>query len=181
MYELSMLKRIKREGWRVAGVERPESVADHCLRAAQIGFILAELEGYPNPSEVSAMLIFHDIGECRIGDLHSLAKVYTKTNEKEAVFHQTRRIGNIGKKIFDLWKNFEERLKPAAIIAKDADYLEMAISAREYMWFGYPTEKWMENTKSKLKTESAKKIFDIISKTSPSSWWLDSIQKPKKI
>ncbi|MGC9308938.1 MAG: HD domain-containing protein, partial [Thermoplasmatota archaeon] len=44
IYELGMLRRIRREGWRLAGIE-PESVAAHSLRAAQIGYLLACMEG----------------------------------------------------------------------------------------------------------------------------------------
>ncbi|HEC89736.1 MAG TPA: HD domain-containing protein, partial [Thermoplasmatales archaeon] len=70
LFELGVLRRIQREGWKLIGVKTPETVAEHSLRAAQIGYILAKLEGYPHPEIVSTMLIFHDIGECRIGDIH---------------------------------------------------------------------------------------------------------------
>ncbi|MDI6721005.1 MAG: HD domain-containing protein [Candidatus Aenigmarchaeota archaeon] len=55
IFEMGQLRRIKHEGWRIAGVENPESVADHALRAAQIGFFLARLEGYDNPYEVCSI------------------------------------------------------------------------------------------------------------------------------
>lgn len=61
IFELGQLKRIKHEGWRLIGVKFPESVADHCLRAAQIGYILAKMEKYENPFEVCSMVVFHDI------------------------------------------------------------------------------------------------------------------------
>jgi 5'-deoxynucleotidase YfbR-like HD superfamily hydrolase len=44
LFECLHLKDIKREGWRYAGIQFPESVAEHTLHAAQIGFILAQLE-----------------------------------------------------------------------------------------------------------------------------------------
>lgn len=59
-YEMAQLSRVKREGWRIVGMETPESIADHSLRAAQIGWVLAKLEGYKDPNEVTAMLVFHD-------------------------------------------------------------------------------------------------------------------------
>jgi putative hydrolase of HD superfamily len=65
-YEMGQLSRVKREGWRLLGMETPESIADHSLRAAQIGWVLAKLEGYKDPNEVAAMLVFHDIGETRM-------------------------------------------------------------------------------------------------------------------
>ena len=45
-FEMGQLSRVKREGWRLLGMETPESIADHSLRAAQIGWVLAKLEGY---------------------------------------------------------------------------------------------------------------------------------------
>ena len=44
LFELGQLKRVKHEGWRLVGVEHPESVAEHSLRAAQIGYVIAALE-----------------------------------------------------------------------------------------------------------------------------------------
>lgn len=65
IFELGQLKKVKREGWRLIGMDNLESVSDHTLRAAQIGFILAKLEKYENPLEVCTMVVFHDIGEWR--------------------------------------------------------------------------------------------------------------------
>lgn len=42
IFELVQLRRIKHEGWRLVGIDNPESVAEHSLRAAQIGYILAK-------------------------------------------------------------------------------------------------------------------------------------------
>ena len=39
IFELGQLKRIKQEGFRLNGIDKPHSVAAHSLRAAQIGYI----------------------------------------------------------------------------------------------------------------------------------------------
>ena len=44
LFELGQLKKVEHEGWRLAGVENPETVTDHSLRAAQIAYVLARLE-----------------------------------------------------------------------------------------------------------------------------------------
>lgn len=103
IFEMAQLRRIKHEGWRVIGIEHPESVADHSLRAAQISFILAKLEKYENPHEVCSMLVFHDIGECRIGDLHKIAIRYAQADEERAVREQTQPLEETGKEILRLW------------------------------------------------------------------------------
>jgi len=52
IFELGQLRRIDHEGWKLIGIKHPETVAEHSLRAAQIGFILAELENLDNPFEI---------------------------------------------------------------------------------------------------------------------------------
>ena len=39
LFELGQLKRVKRSGWWVAGVDQPESVADHSFRCAALSLI----------------------------------------------------------------------------------------------------------------------------------------------
>jgi len=171
-YEMGHLSRVKREGWRLLGIEDPESVADHSLRAAQIAWILAKLEGYANPNEVAAMMIFHDIGECRIGDLHKLANRYVSADEDRAVKEQTERLGSAGEDLFSLWHGVESRSTQAGIIAKDADLVELAVRAREYIERGYlDASEWFEAAKARVKTKSAKELIEQLPTVSSTSWW----------
>lgn len=169
---MGQLRRIKHEGWRLIGIQHPESIADHSLRAAQIGYILAKLEDYPEPEKVSAMLVFHDMGECRIGDIHRVANRYIQANEERAVDAQVNKLGDLGKSIMALWREIEYGDTVAGKLAKDADFLEMAITAREYIENGYVgAGDWLENISSVLQTSSARKIFDKMIKTSSMAWW----------
>ena len=45
IFELNQLKHQKHTGFMLAGVKNPDSVAEHVMRAAQIGYILAIMEG----------------------------------------------------------------------------------------------------------------------------------------
>ena len=171
-YEMGQLSRVKREGWRLLGIEDPESVADHSLRAAQVGWVLAKLEGYKDPNEVAAMLIFHDIGECRVGDLHKLANRYVTVDETTAVREQVSRLGSAGDDVLTLWHQVEDRTTEAGIIAKDADLLELAVRAREYMERGFgDASEWFEAARQRLKTKSAKDLLEQLPHVSSSSWW----------
>jgi len=130
------------------------------------------MEGYPHPEEICAMLVFHDMGECRIGDIHKVGKRYTHTDETTVIKDQIKRLQDAGEKIFTLWKQMETRETPAGIIAKDADLLELAATACEYKAVGYhAAEDWLINTEKRLQTISAKKLFDALRKTDPASWW----------
>jgi putative hydrolase of HD superfamily len=171
-YEMGQLSRVKREGWRLLGIESPESIAEHSLRAAQIGWVLAKLENHPSPNEVATMLIFHDIGECRIGDLHKLASRYGTLDEKRAVEEQISRLGAAGEEILSLWNQIEERSTPAGVIAKDADLLELAVRAREYIERGYVDAKeWFDTAASLVKTESARTLIRELPSVSSTEWW----------
>lgn len=172
LYEMGHLKRIQHEGWKLLGDKNPESVADHSLRAAQIGFILARCEGYQYPEEVCAMLVFHDIGECRIGDIHTIGKKYTKANEEQAVKDQVHNMKDLGREIFKLWAEVHHQTTPAGIIAKDADLLEMALTAKEYMERGYTSaEEWIKSIMPNLKTTTAQQLCQHLQQQSPNQWW----------
>ncbi len=171
-YEMGQLSRVKREGWRLLGIESPESIAEHSLRAAQIGWVLAKLENHPDPNEVATILIFHDIGECRIGDLHKLASRYGTLAEKLAVEEQVSRLGPAGVDILTLWNQIEERSTPAGIIAKDADLLELAVRAREYIERGFVDAKeWFDTAARLLTTESARALIMELPSVSSTEWW----------
>lgn len=171
-FELGQLKLVEHEGWRLIGIAHPDCVSDHSLRAAQIGFVLAHLENYPNPAEVAAMLVFHDMAECRTGDVHRVANRYVKRNEEAAVKDQVKNLGTIGKEIKKLWDQVEHKNTKAGVIAKDADLLEMAVAAREYIEQGHTfAQDWINNISKALKTKSAKEMLDELCKTNPNDWW----------
>lgn len=171
-FELAQLRRIKHEGWRTIGIDNPESVADHSLRAAQVGYFLAKLEKYKNPQEVATMLVFHDIGECRIGDIHKIANRYIEADEAQAVKDQVKDLGEIGKELFSLWEQVEYQKTTAGKIAKDADLLEQAITAKEYIEKGIEfAQNWIDNISKKLITKSAKSLLKDLEKSNTNNWW----------
>lgn len=172
IHELGHLKRIKHEGWRLAGVQFPESVAEHSLRAAQIAYILGHMEGHENPERLATMLVFHDMGECRIGDLHKVASRYVDDREREAVLEQTQELGSMGEAILKLWDEAEERKTDAGWLAKEADYLEQAFTAKEYMEQGITiAEDWLNNVEKTVKTESAKSLVQQLRQSHSTDWW----------
>jgi putative hydrolase of HD superfamily len=171
-FEMGQLSRVKREGWRLLGLEHPESIADHTLRAAQIGWVLAKLEGYSNPHEVAAILLFHDIGETRVGDIHKLANRYISVDEEHAVKEQVSRLGSFGDEVLHLWEQVESRSTPAGVIAKDADLLELAVRACEYMRQGFSDAKeWFDAAAQRVQTKSAKELIAKLPEVSPTAWW----------
>ncbi|MBR9680524.1 MAG: HD domain-containing protein [Candidatus Altiarchaeota archaeon] len=172
MFELQHLKKIKHEGWRLAGVSHPDTVAEHTANAAQIAYILAQMEGHENPEKIATMVLFHDIAETRIGDIHYLGINYVKRDEKRVVEDQTSNMGEVGKKIRKMWLKFEDRQTEESKIAKDADRLEQALQAKEYVEQSYKeAQDWINNIRVSLFTKSAKELLKIIEKSDSKSWW----------
>lgn len=172
MFELGQLKRLPRSGWFRAGVDHPESVADHNLRAAQLAYVLAEMEGHPDPAKVCAMVVFHEIGECRVSDLDHVAKRYTERAEDQAARDMLDGLGKLGDDLLALWDDCEHQKTQAGVIAKDADKLECAIQALEYIDNGHaPAKAWIEDTKAVLVTDSAKRLITALEGARPTRWW----------
>lgn len=173
-FELGQLKRVKRSGWWLAGIKDPESVAEHAFRAAIIGRILAEMEN-ADADKVTAMVLFHDIPEARINDLHKVGARYINFGKAEeaALKEQAERLPKkIADEMLGFYYETEQQKTKEAIIAKDADLLECAIQAKEYLEQNYKDcENWIHNVGKLLKTRSAKKVFELMKKTNANSWW----------
>ncbi len=173
IFEMGQLRFKPRTGWQLFGMKHPENVAEHTLRAAQLGFIIARLEQHSDPYQIAVILMFHDMAESRTGDLDNMAKKYVNRNEQKAVNDQTRDLGEIGKEIVKLWDNAHDLETKTGIIARDADLLECMFTATEYKAQGYAgMEEFTTSTYPFLKTETAKKMAYHLERQDPKDWWI---------
>jgi len=174
LYEMGQLKRVKRSGWWIAGVNDPESVAEHSFRTAAIAYLLAHLEGVDTGKAV-LMALFHDLPEARTNDAHRIVRRYAdwKDVDKKAIEEQSKRLPDgVAKQIILLFEEFEKENSFEAKVVRDADLLECIVQAREYQALGYnDVADWIFNARAALKTESAKKIAEECVKTEPKEWW----------
>lgn len=172
--EINTLKRIKRSGSWIAGIKDPDTVAEHAFRTAQIGYVLAHLEE-ADVFKVTTMCLFHDNAEARIGDHHKIMARYIDTHEaeKKATKDQLQNLPKeISEKLLKLSEEFNKLESKEAIIAKDADLIELALQAKEFLELGYHgKQNWLDNIKMALKTKSAKKMFQSMEKSSINDWW----------
>lgn len=174
--EMQVLKRIKHEGWRLAGIEHPDSIADHALCAAQIAYVLGRLEG-ADAAKCAVMSLFHDNEETRVGDHHKVAARYLewKTGSLVAMKEHFKSLpAKIADDIIALMVEEGTRSAKEGVIAKDADWLEVAIQGKIYLEAGHKGAlDWILNVEKALETKSAKAILKII-KNDPdftNSWW----------
>jgi len=179
IFELSNLKKFKHCGIKFAGINDPDSLAEHAARAAQIAYILADLEK-ADASKCALMALIHDNGEIRVGDQHKISSNYfdIKPYESKAFQDQTENLPKKTGSVFaKLHKEFEKQETIESHVARDADILEMAFQAKEHLDNGYKTAKlWIDNVQKHLKTASGKKILEEMKNTHFADWWKDIIK-----
>lgn len=170
--ELGHLKNVRRSGWELLGIRDGENVAEHTARGAQIALILALLEGVEYPEKSAVMFLFHDTGEIRTNDPHKIAQRYVRTDETRAIADATHGMGLIADYVRDAFATYETGANIYAIIAKDADRLEVMLTSMEYVEQGYTkAQEWFDRSLPLLKTESAKHVAQALTTMSPSDWW----------
>ena len=77
-----------------------------------------------------------------------------------------------GKDIFSLHEEFQLQKSKESIVARDADLLECAYQAKEYIDCGFKdANDWLINIRKHLITKSAIELLDDLEKTSSNEWW----------
>jgi len=169
-FELLVLKRIPRSGWRNIGIENPDSVAEHVFLTAQIAYILGKMEKI-NAEKAALIALFHDNDEARVGDANLIMKLYIEKSRAKASSDQIKKLPG-QKEIKTMYEEWKKQKTPEAIVARDADWLELAIQAKSYLDSGNKLAKiWIKHAKTQLKTDLAKKLLNIIEKTNMDEWW----------
>jgi putative hydrolase of HD superfamily len=177
--EAGLLKRVKRSGWWVAGIENPETVAEHSFRCAVIGYYLAHCEGV-DPFRVVTMCLFNDIHEARINDLHKMGHYYIdfRDAEKKAFAHQVEGLDTKVKRALEaMRRDYERQLSRDSIVARDADILECLIQAKEYADNGYPVAKtFFKRAPDHLKTVTARRLWKQALSWDSHAWWQNVVK-----
>jgi putative hydrolase of HD superfamily len=177
--EAGLLKRVKRSGWWVAGIENPETVAEHCFRCAVIGYYIAHCEDV-DPFKVVTMTLFNDIHEARINDLHKMGHYYIEFREAEKKAFADQ-IAGLEKRVKahmqKLRDEYDQQGSKESIVARDADILECLIQAKEYMDNGYPVAKTFFNrAPDYLKTGTARKLWKQAQRWDSHDWWQNVVK-----
>ena len=167
-----MLKRTPRTGFQFLG-SGTESVAEHSFRAALIGYTLAQLDGQADVGRVLQLCLFHDIPEARTGDLNYVNKKYVKPDEERAVEDLARQLP-FGDDYRKTLQEFNAKQTREALLAHDADQLEMVLSLKEYKDLGNRyADEWYPFSLQRLQTGAAKQLAETIWETDSSKWWFD--------
>jgi putative hydrolase of HD superfamily len=170
LFEVGMLKRTPRSGFQFLGTGH-ETVAEHGLCSAVIGYVLARMSGELKTEKVVLMCLFHDLVEARTGDLNYVNKKYVEANEAAALQDMTAALP-FGGEIRDLIEEFNSRSTPESESAHDADQLEMILQIKELGDLGNRYAKdWISAAIKRLRTEDGRRLARSVLNTDFSSWW----------
>lgn len=174
LYEIGSLRNIPR-AWIQHLATECASTLEHTLRVVFLALLIARREGIKNEETIIKMALIHDLAEARTADLAYVHKVYSTTDDLRAAHDQFA--GTVFPDLEDLLKVYEKRSSIEAKIVKDADNLDIDLELKEVMERGslvarkkQPLRRLIRD--KKLYTKTAKKIWDEIQRSDPSSWHL---------
>lgn len=130
------LKDTPRKGWRKAGIERPESVADHAWGVAFLALAVADARPHLDRARLIELALVHDLAEAVTGDL--VPGDYKDRAEKLA----RERAGleamvewaplALRSRLIARFEEYVSGTSEEAALVRDLDKLEMALQAERY-------------------------------------------------
>ena len=175
LFEFGMLKKTPRSGFAFLG-SGEENVAEHSWRTSAIGFVLARLAN-ADPSRVVFLCLFHDLHEARTGDFNYVNHRYNTTRARDALIDGLKDTG-FEKELLEYWDQLERRSDKDAILAHDADQLDLILNLREEEAKGNAfASEWLVSALKRLVSPEARALADTILKTDPNNWWYGRVDK----
>jgi putative hydrolases of HD superfamily len=172
IYEIGVMKRRRIAGFDHFISQQTSTLASHSHRAAIIGMILADLEG-ADITKVAVMLVLHETGEVRVGDTDMIAGHYRpKDSEHQAIEDQLGQLPTtLAVRLRAMYHEHEQQETLEAQVAKDADLLEHAFSAKEFVDQGiHGAQAWLQ-LDPYLHTESGKALLQALRERDSNAWW----------
>lgn len=174
LYELGALRFIPR-AWKQFFNADFENLAEHHFRVAWLGMILSMMEQKGDSGKIVKMALVHDIAESRTGDVHAIARQYTKRNEHLGILDMLKDT-SLKNELTGLWEEYEEKKTIEAKIVKDADWLDVDLEIKEQLARGHASLRvWMPQRKlvfKKFFTKSARVLWKRIHASDPFDWLL---------
>ena len=166
---ITELKKTPRKGWKdKAGIESPESVADHSFNMAIMAMVLSDLDGM-DTEKILKMALLHDVAESVTGDLtpDEISKEDKTKLEKQTMQEILTNLPlSLSEKYVAIWDEYVNGSSKEAVLVHDVDRLEMALQARKYLAEGKPLDKidvFFSSARKDIKSEKILKLLDEIS------------------
>lgn len=170
LFEVGSLSRVPRSGFQRIG-NSEQSVAEHVHRVICVGYVLANLDGSVDVGKVVEMCLLHDLTESRISDLNYIHQKYVERHEEQALEEMLKGLPFKGR-VEKVVGEYEAKETREALLAKDADQLELLLSLKELLDEGNPkAETWFQFILPRLKTDLGKEMAGQILDTHSDHWW----------
>lgn len=171
LFEAGMLRKTPRTGYQFLG-SGAENVAEHSFRTALIGFVLAESTG-ADPYRTMALCLFHDLPEARTGDFNYVNKLYNTCDSRRAMIDALAGTG-LTKAVLPLHDELEAAHTPEAILAQDADQIDLIANLKEELDLGNRyAAAWIDAAVKRLRTEAGRALAEAVATTDHSEWWFN--------
>ncbi|KAL7739234.1 hypothetical protein ACLKA6_015092 [Drosophila palustris] len=128
------LKHTKRTGWVLRDVNDCESISGHMYRMSMLTFLLDGSEGL-NQIRCMELALVHDLAESLVGDITpfcGVSKDEKRAMELKAMEDICKLIEPRGKRIMELFEEYENAQSAESRFVKDLDRLDMVMQAFEY-------------------------------------------------
>lgn len=169
LFEAGMLRHTPRSGYPFLGSGK-ENVAEHSFRVSIIGHALAIKAG-ANPERTIQLCLYHDFHEARTGDLNYVNKIYCQIDASAAMRDALSGTG-LEEHILPLWQELEDNASQEALLAHDADQLDLLLNLKREKDLGNRyAEEWAQCCIARLKTDCANEVALAIMNRDQSDWW----------
>lgn len=162
------LKHSVRKGWEYRGIQNAESIASHMYSMGIMTFLLGNDSNLDRLRCLQLALI-HDLAECVVGDItpqDNVPKDVKHRLEDQAMQELTAPLDNeVGKTIYELYKEYEKKESPEARFVKDLDQFDMILTAAEYEQKNKTPRKLQEffdSTRGKFEHPFIKQLVDVL-------------------
>ncbi len=174
LFEGAMLKRIWRTGYAFLG-KGQESVAAHSYGVTLIALMLANDMPGIDIERLLKLCIVHDLPEARTGDANAVNKLYVNIDEEAAVSDMVKGFDQAGF-IAELISEYRKCESAEAVLAHDADQLDMLFSLKEHMDTGSEdASRWIPFVMARLKTKRARSLARALLKEHWANWWMERL------
>ncbi len=172
LIDVGRLKKVKRKGWVIRGIEDPETIAAHTFRMTIMAWILS-CKGKLNTNKILKMSLIHDLCEVCAGDTTPYDKILPRDKKQwKEIFNNWPRLSkkkkerfflekykkedkalkklikklppDLRKEIKGLWNAYERGLTKEGRFVRQVDRIENLLQALEY-WKGgdkFAIEPW---------------------------------------
>lgn len=140
---LELLKTTKREGWRRLSIDNCESISDHMYRMSIMTMLAPRsLLSRLDVAHCTKMALVHDMAESLVGDITPVDGIPVKEkHRRESItmdYIADKVLGSLsggleqGKKIKEIWQEYEDNSTMEAKFVHDVDKIELLLQMVEY-------------------------------------------------